>query len=109
MSRARFCSVFFFVAAAIILATTSAAAQANRATITGTVTDSSGAIVPGVEVIAVSTETNVASKTVSNQDGIYLVPNLPPGTYSVEFKRDGFETLRRPAITLESTQNARID
>src|ERR1035437_10591596 len=54
-------------------------------------------------------ETNVPSKTVSNQDGIYAIPNLSPGKYSVEFKRDGFETLRRPAITLESTQVARID
>ena len=109
MLRARFCSVFFFVAALIVLATTSAAAQANRATITGTATDTTGAVVGGVEITAVSLETNVASKTVSNQDGIYSVPNLPPGTYSVEFKRDGFETLRRPAITLESTQVARID
>jgi len=109
MSRAKFCSLFFFVAASIVLAATSAAAQVNTATITGTVTDSSGAIVPGVDVTATNTGTNVPTKTVTNDNGIYVVPNLFPGLYSVEFKRDGFETLRRPAITLESTQRARID
>ena len=109
MSRAKFCSLFFLIAALVVLAATSAAAQANRATITGTVTDASGAVVPGTEVTATNVETSVPSKTTSNQDGIYTIPNLPPGKYSVEFKRDGFETLLRPAITLESTQNARID
>jgi len=84
-------------------------AQSNRATITGTVTDTSGAIVPGVDVTATNTGTNVPMKTVSNQDGIYVIPNLFPGQYSVAFKRDGFETLVRPSVTLESTEVARID
>ncbi|MGA2856321.1 MAG: TonB-dependent receptor [Candidatus Sulfotelmatobacter sp.] len=95
-------SLFFFLTAAL-------SAQSNRATITGTVTDATGAIVPGVDVTATNTGTNVPTKTVSNQDGIYVIPNLFPGQYSVEFKRDGFETLRRPTVTLESTAVARID
>ncbi|MGA7929025.1 MAG: carboxypeptidase regulatory-like domain-containing protein, partial [Candidatus Sulfotelmatobacter sp.] len=82
---------------------------ANRASITGTVRDTSGAVVPGVEVTATNTGTNEPTQTVSNQDGIYVVPNLVPGQYSVEFKRDGFEILLRPSVTLESTQVARID
>lgn len=86
-----------------------AAAQVNRASITGTVTDSTGAVVAGVEVTATNTGTNVPTKTVSNGDGIYVIPNLFPGQYSVEFKRDGFETVVRPAVTLESTQVARLD
>jgi hypothetical protein len=86
-----------------------ASAQSNRATITGTVTDSSGALVSGVEVTAINVDTNVPSKTVSNQDGIYVIPNLFPGRYSVEFKREGFDILSRSAVTLESTQVARID
>src|SRR5882762_6409244 len=84
-------------------------AQANRASITGTVKDSSGAVVSGVEVTATSKGTNEATKTTSNQDGIYVIPNLFPGQYSVEFKRDGFEIVRRPTITLESTQVAQIN
>ena len=93
----------------IVLCGPGAIAQVNRATITGTVTDSSGAVVAGAEVTATNTGTNVPTKTVSNGDGIYVIPNLFPGPYSVEFKKDGFETLLRPAITLESTQVARID
>ena len=42
-------------------------------------------------------------------DGIYVIPNLFPGQYSVEFKKDGFESLLRPVVTLESTEVARID
>lgn len=84
-------------------------AQSNRASITGTVMDTSGAVVAGAAVTATNVDTGVPTKTVSNQDGIYVVPNLPPGRYSVEFKRDGFKTLQRPAITLESTKVARID
>ncbi len=84
-------------------------AQSNRATITGTVTDSSGALVAGAEVTATNLGTGAPTQTFSNQDGIYVVPNLPPAQYSVEFKKDGFETLRRPTVTLESTQVARID
>ena len=86
-----------------------ASAQANRASITGTVTDSSGGIVGGVNITATEVDTNVVAGTVSNQDGVYVVPNLPPGTYSVEFRKDGFETLRLPAVTLISTQVARLD
>src|ERR1700680_199943 len=109
MSRSKFCRQLCFVGLVIVLAATSAAAQANRATMTGTVTDTTGAIVPGVEVIATNVETNVVAKTTSNQDGIYVIPNLFPGKYSVEFHRDGFETVSHPAVTLESTQVARID
>jgi len=86
-----------------------AAAQANRASITGTVTDSTGAVVAGAEITATNTGTNVPTKAVSNSDGIYVIPNLFPGQYSVEFKKGGFETLLRPTVTLGSTEVARLD
>ncbi len=107
LSLGFFLSLLFFVL--ILVSTQNAAAQANRASITGTVTDSTGAVVAGAEVTATNTGTNVPTKTVSNGDGIYVIPNLFPGQYSVEFKKDGFETLLRPAVTLESTQVARLD
>src|ERR1700730_15994116 len=97
------------VAAMLSLSNQSAWAQANPGSITGTVKDSSGAVVSGVEVTATNKGTNEATKTNSNQDGIYVIPNLFPGQYSVEFKRDGFEIVRRPTITLESTQVAQIN
>jgi hypothetical protein len=101
--------LILIIAAMFSLSNQRAWAQSNRASITGTVKDSSGALVSGVEVTATNKGTNEATKTVSNQDGIYVIPNLFPGQYSVEFKRDGFETVVRPVITLESTQVARID
>src|SRR5882672_2946629 len=84
-------------------------AQTNRASITGTVTDSAGAVVSGADVTATNLGTNVPTKTLSNQDGVYVIPNLFPGQYSIEFKREGFQTLRRPAIALESTQVAQVN
>ncbi len=86
-----------------------ACGQSNRASITGTVTDSTGAVVPDVEVTATNSGTSVPTKTVSNHNGIYVIPNLFPGQYSVEFAASGFETVLHPAITLDSTEVARID
>jgi Carboxypeptidase regulatory-like domain len=83
--------------------------QANRASITGTVTDPSGAVVPGVQVTARSVATNVETKSFSNGDGIYLLSNLPPGTYSLRFQKAGFKEIVQPAVTLISTQVAEIN
>ena len=102
-------SCAYLLGALIALIGQVAWAQANRATITGTITDSTGAVVTGVEVTATNTGTNVPAKTVSNGVGIYVLPNLPPGPYSIEFARDGFETFLRSGMTLNSTKVARID
>jgi hypothetical protein len=83
--------------------------QVNRATVTGTVTDSSSAPIVGVQVNAKNLGTNVVTSAESNQDGIYSIPNLFPGTYALEFKKDGFKTIKYPSITLESTQVAKMD
>jgi hypothetical protein len=84
-------------------------AQVNRATITGTVTDSSNAAMAGVKISVENLGTNVVSTAVTNQDGIYSVPNLFPGAYSVEFTKDGFKPIKYPSITLESTQVAQLN
>ena len=83
--------------------------QVNRASITGTVTDRSGAVMAGVKVTARNIGTDEQTTSVSNADGIYLVPNLPPGTYALTFEKDGFKKFEEPSITLESTQVAGIN
>jgi len=84
-------------------------AQSNRATITGTVTDSTGAAVAGVQVTVKDLGTSALSTAESNEDGLYTVPNLFPGKYSLEFKKDGFKPVDFPSVTLESTQVAQIN
>ena len=91
-NTSRVCSLFLFTAVML--------AQANRATITGTIADSSGAVVPNAEVTATNDGTKVATRAVSNNNGLYSLLNLPPGTYTVTAKRDGFKTVDFPYVTL---------
>jgi hypothetical protein len=87
----------------------SAFAQDNRASITGTVTDSSGAVIPGVNVVVTNVATNDVVRTVSNHDGVYNVPNLAPGSYMVEFRKESFQDVHLTGIQLISTQVAKLD
>lgn len=93
----------------LLTVTGTAWSQANRATVTGTVTDSSGAAIVGVQVSAKNLGTSLVTSAQSNQDGIYSIPNLFPGTYSLQFKKDGFKSVSYPSVTLESTQVAEIN
>jgi hypothetical protein len=86
-----------------------AAAQANRATITGTVTDPSGGTIQGVEVTAVNHDTNVPTSSVTNETGIYSILNLPPGSYSLQFRSAGFKPVDFPNITLIEAQVAQVN
>lgn len=92
--------VAVLICACLAVMAQNAGAQANRATITGTVTDSSGAVIPNVGVTATNTDTKVATPSVSNDQGIYSVLNLPPGSYTVSAKREGFKRIEFPNVTL---------
>lgn len=92
-----------------LLASAVAWAQTDRASIIGTVTDSTGALIPGVKVTAVHTETQVQTNTESNGAGIYQLMNLPIGKYSVQFIKEGFKEVNRTNLTLEIAQVLRID
>jgi hypothetical protein len=83
--------------------------QADRATLTGTVTDSSGAVIPGVSVVATHLDTKVVTSATTNEVGIYRILNLPVGQYSVSFTKSGFQTFDRTGITLTVSQVAEID
>jgi hypothetical protein len=84
-------------------------AQGNRASITGTVADPTGALVPGVNVAATNVGTGEVTRAVTNGDGIYSVLNLFPGKYSLRFEKAGFQPIDIPSITLESTQVAKLN
>lgn len=93
----------------VLLYSWPAAAQIDRASITGMITDSSGAVIPGVQVIATNTETKVATSSQTDQYGLYRVVNLPIGPYTVTFTKVGFRSFERTDITLTIAQVARVD
>ena len=77
-------------------------------TITGTVTDSSHAVIAGVKVIAHGKTVDVQRETATNASGEYALPFLPPGDYEIEFHRDGFAaTIER--ATLNVTERIAVD
>ena len=84
-------------------------AQTGAATLTGLVTDQSGAAAPGVTVTATNQATNVDYTAVSNQSGNYTITSVPVGTYVVKSALSGFKTTATKPITLEAKQIARLD
>src|SRR5262249_3262054 len=81
-----------FVLFATILLPVSAAAQTGAASLTGIVTDQSGAAVPGATVTATSQTTNVIYSATSNDSGNYNITSLPVGTYVLKAELTGFKT-----------------
>src|SRR5215831_14784000 len=75
--------------------------QGSTAQIIGSVTDPSGAVLPGVEITATQTETGVSRTTVSNETGAYILPNLPVGPYKLEASLPGFRSFIQTGIVLQ--------
>src|SRR2546427_2814164 len=98
----------FFIAF-LMLMSKAAWSQAITGTILGTITDPSGAVLPGVTVTAVNTGTNLTRQVITNESGNYSIPNLPTGNYRVEAELPGFKKEIRTTITLQLDQRARID
>src|SRR6266508_4536594 len=67
-----------------------AVAQSTTATLTGTVEDQNGAVIPGVSITIQNTATSFERQTATSDAGGFIVPLLPPGNYTVTVKRDGF-------------------
>jgi hypothetical protein len=84
-------------------------AQGERATISGTVTDTSQAVVPGVAITVRNVDTNVASHTESNSAGIYVIPALPPGRYDLTAEKAGFRAFKTTSIPLSVNLTATVD
>jgi outer membrane receptor protein involved in Fe transport len=87
----------------------SGAAFAQNAQITGTLTDQSGGVLPGVTVTARNEETGLTRTTVSEASGAYRLPALPPGTYGITAVLQGFNTERRTNLVLVIEQTATVD
>jgi hypothetical protein len=87
----------------------SAAAQEYRATLTGRVVDEQGGALPGVTVTTTHVETNTTSQAVTDTDGTYTFPLLPPGVYTVAAELSGFQRLLRSDVNLGAGQRVAVD
>jgi hypothetical protein len=93
----------------LTVTTGTASAQLTSGTITGTVTDESQALIPGVDVTVTNPATGLTRDLVTNEVGRYEAPNLPIGTYEVTAALPGFGTAIRQGVALTVGRTAVID
>jgi len=86
----------------------SALAQ-NSGSITGTVRDATGALVPGAQVIVSDSTKGISLKTTTNSEGDYLVAGLPTGTFDLTIIASGFRKFEATGIVLQVSQKARVN
>jgi len=109
MTPKKLSSCWLVPALLIALAASLAAQSAGTGALTGTVTDPTGAIVPGVSVVLVSLETNQARTVTTGGDGSYKFALLPPGNYRLRFSASGFKTAEVPSVTVNVTETPVLD
>ena len=85
------------------------AAQSELATLTGSVSDPTGAVVAGVTVKATNAATNISMSVQTNESGRYFMPSLKPGVYTVTASNAGFKTSVNTGVTLQVNDVARFD
>jgi hypothetical protein len=93
----------------VLLALSSASGQTVTGSITGLVTDPSGAVVVGAKVTAEYAATSVKTSAQTNGAGVYTIRFLPIGTYSLTIEAKGFATQKVPPFALEIDQTAKVD
>jgi len=98
--------VAFTVALVIAPAAT---AQEFRGAITGRVNDRSGGVLPGVTVTATNVATNVGSTTTTNQEGLFTIPYLTPGRYTVVAELSGFKKSQREGLDVRIGDRLVVD
>src|SRR6185437_9102548 len=74
----------------------------RTATLVGSVTDASGAVVPGAQVAAVNIDTQVSTRGVTNQEGAYYIPFLLVGTYRLTVNAPGFKTFEERGLVFNA-------
>jgi hypothetical protein len=100
-----------FFMRAFLLVVLSAAFGSNMfaqttASIKGTVSDASGAVIAGAKIVVKNSALGIERDIASNSEGYYEVPALPPGSYSIEVRVQGFQHALAKEVTLEVSQNA---
>ena len=104
----RFC-VIALIAALFHIATVNVHGQVTGGTISGTVTDSTGKVVPNVRISIINTATGVGREVTTNEEGFYSAPNLLSGTYEIKFSAPGFRTELSKGVTLAVAASVSLD
>jgi len=97
------CIVFLLLSAALCLA------QVSTGSLSGTVTDASGAVVAGATVTATHVSTGRALQTMSTEAGLYAFPNLDVGAYTITVEKAGFKRLSRGNVVIAISTRAALD
>src|SRR5215469_11257642 len=84
-------------------------AQAGRGSISGTITDPGGAVIPGAQVVLLNSATGVTQHTVTNSAGFYTFISLNPGEYRVTASAPGFASVARDNVTVEVDQATQVN
>src|SRR5258708_2852849 len=109
VARARKTSCVLRAALGILLLSTALFAQGNFGRIMGTITDQTGAVLPGSTVSVIDTERGSTRTLTADSAGEYNAPTLIPGTYTVRVDAKGFKRTERQNILVEVGKEVRID
>lgn len=101
--------VLFVILLTLALGLSFAQTQAINGSVRGRVTDPAGAAVPAASLNVTNIATGFTRETQSNDDGYFVIPNLPIGTYTVTIKKEGFETQRHTGVVLDAGTEGVID
>ncbi|HEY6121870.1 MAG TPA: carboxypeptidase-like regulatory domain-containing protein, partial [Pyrinomonadaceae bacterium] len=102
----------FFITAVVLfllLVAFRSEVYAQNAQLTGIITDDNSALIAGARLTLINVNTNVTHNTVTNKDGYYSIPFVPPGNYQLKVFADGFRPLTRNNLSINVDQAARID
>ncbi|HVR24854.1 MAG TPA: TonB-dependent receptor, partial [Candidatus Polarisedimenticolia bacterium] len=104
-----FCRTLFIVVLTLTASSERALAQQTLGAINGTVTDSSGAVVPNVNIKARAVATNLELTAASKSDGSFSISDLPIGDYEVTFSKEGFQTAAYPQIIVQGSRTSTVN
>jgi len=99
------CALFVFCAAAFV----QARAQVLFGSVVGTVTDSTGAAVPGATVLITNTQTNQTRTSPTDGGGLYTISTVPAGIYRVNISKTGFQTFQTASVEVIANNVVRVD
>src|SRR5690349_2578584 len=102
-------AAMFLIATSMAFFSLPVQAQTTYGSITGLVTDASGAAMAGAQVTLTNPGTGETRNQTTGDDGLYLFPNLIPGTYRIDIEKAGFNKYSRPEVRVEVNQTVHFD